>query len=96
MHIPNIARNTVLLTFGLLGLVHETVIRTGPERPVLIGAFLALCGLPAFLKADEKSSQIQEKKELTAQEQRQLQIEAAKQLIREGLEADMKRGKYSQ
>lgn len=37
-----------------MGLFYETVLTRG-ERPMLIGAFLALCGLPAFLRADEKA-----------------------------------------
>lgn len=94
MRFPTIARNTVLLGFGLAGLIHETVLRSGGERPVLIGAFLALCGLPAFLKADEKAMSNQAKEEMSEEEVQKARIEAAKQLIREGIEADKKRGKY--
>lgn len=94
MRFPKIARNTILLAFGLAGLIHETVIRSGTERPVLIGSFLALCGLPAFLKADEKAISNQAKEELSEEDIQRARIEAAKQLIREGIEEDRKRGKY--
>jgi hypothetical protein len=50
---PSISRDTVLFIAGLAGLVHETL-STGVERPILIAAFLAMMGLPLFLRADER------------------------------------------
>jgi allophanate hydrolase subunit 1 len=46
-------RTTVLLVAGLSGLAYETIAEHA-DRPTLIVAFLGLCGLPVFLKADEK------------------------------------------
>lgn len=43
----------MLLVAGLSGLGYETVVEHA-DRPTLIVAFLGLCGLPVFLKADER------------------------------------------
>ncbi len=51
--VVKIARTTVLLVAGLLGLAHETVVAEA-ERPTLVLGFLALCGLPVFLNKEEK------------------------------------------
>lgn len=49
-----VTRDLVVFVSGLLGIVHETVIHTGPERPTLIVLFGACLGLPAFLRLDER------------------------------------------
>lgn len=46
-------RDTVLFVAGILGIAHETL-QTGIERPALLAAFLAMMGLPLFLRADER------------------------------------------
>lgn len=51
-----IARTTVLLVAGLLGFSHELVISKA-ERPTLVLASLALCGVPYFLGKDEKDAE---------------------------------------
>jgi hypothetical protein len=48
-----ISRDTVLFVAGMVGLLHETL-SAGVERPILIAAFLAMMGLPLFLRADER------------------------------------------
>lgn len=48
-----VTRDTVLFVVGLLGIAHETL-SAGVERPVLLAAFLAMMGLPMFLRADER------------------------------------------
>lgn len=49
-----ISRDTILFIIGALGLFYETVLYHGAgERPTLIMAFLALMGIPLFLRADE-------------------------------------------
>lgn len=55
IHWPRVTRDTVLFVSGLLGILHETVIADS-ERPTLLFAFMAMVGLPAFLRADEKRS----------------------------------------
>lgn len=42
----------LLFTGGLAGVLHETVLRDGPERPTLLILFAAMLGLPAFLAGD--------------------------------------------
>lgn len=51
--LPRITRDGALFIGGLLGIAHETLIASS-ERPTLIFAFMAMVGLPAFLRADEK------------------------------------------
>jgi hypothetical protein len=48
-----ISRDGALFLTGLAGIVYETVIHTGPARGELILAFLAMTGVPAFLRLDE-------------------------------------------
>ena len=48
-------RTGVLFTFGLAGVVYETVV-VQADRPTLLILFGAMLGLPLFLKADEKST----------------------------------------
>lgn len=43
-------RTAGMFAIGALGIVHETVVRDA-ERPYLLGIFVALMGLPAFLPA---------------------------------------------
>jgi hypothetical protein len=45
----------MLFGVGLLGIAHETLIADA-ERPTLLFAFMAMVGLPAFLRADEKKT----------------------------------------
>jgi hypothetical protein len=47
-------RDAVLFLTGLGLIVHEAVIRVGPERPSFLLLFGGMVGLPAFLRADEK------------------------------------------
>lgn len=49
-----ISRDTVLFLIGLLGIVHETLLTSGPERPTLLLIFAAFMGLPLALGADRK------------------------------------------
>lgn len=48
-----ITRDLLMFTLGAVGFVHELLI-SHAERPYLIGACLALMGLPLALRADEK------------------------------------------
>lgn len=50
MKIPNlkIARSTVLLVVGILGIAYETIFQKVHD-PVLLVGFFAMCGLPLFL-----------------------------------------------
>lgn len=48
-----VTRDGTLFTVGLLGIAHETLI-SQVDRPTLLFAFMAMVGLPAFLRADEK------------------------------------------
>lgn len=48
-----ISRDLVLFVAGLLGILHETLLTNGVERPTLLLLFGAMCGLPLFLRADE-------------------------------------------
>lgn len=50
-----ITRDSVLFVFGLLGIAHETLLSSGVERPYLLLLFGAMCGLPLFLRADERN-----------------------------------------
>lgn len=50
---PKLTRDGVLFFVGLLGIGHETLI-SKVDRPTLLFAFMAMVGLPAFLRADEK------------------------------------------
>ena len=49
----NIARDTVLFVVGLLGVAHETLLRSA-DRPTLLLLFGAMIGLPAFISKDAK------------------------------------------
>lgn len=46
-------RDAALFISGLLGIYHETLV-TNYDRPVLLGAFLVMLGLPIPLRADER------------------------------------------
>lgn len=50
--IRSITRDTVMLTVGLLLIINEAVIRSGPERPYLLILFGGMVGLPSVLGAD--------------------------------------------
>jgi hypothetical protein len=52
--LPKLGRDGVLFFVGLLGIAHETLIADA-ERPTLLFAFMAMVGLPAFLRADERN-----------------------------------------
>lgn len=43
---------SVLYVFGLLGIIHETLV-ADIERPTLLLAFLAMIGLPTFLPSKD-------------------------------------------
>ena len=45
----------VILFFSGLGLLIAEANRSGVERPVLLAAFLAMMGLPLFLRADSRN-----------------------------------------
>jgi hypothetical protein len=47
-------RDALLFLTGLGLLIHELVIRTGPERPTVLLLLAGILGVPAFLRADEK------------------------------------------
>lgn len=50
------SQKQVLFAFGLLGFVHETVIYDGDSvRFALLVFFATMCGLPAFMKLDERT-----------------------------------------
>ena len=46
-------RSIILFVAGLAGIAYETIAEHG-ERPTLLLLFAAMCGLPAFLAADER------------------------------------------
>lgn len=48
-------RDFVLFVGGLAGVIHETVISRGSERPALLVVFAGMMGLPYFIRFDEKS-----------------------------------------
>jgi len=50
-----ITRDSVLFVVGILGIAHETLLSNGVERPYLLLLFGAMCGLPLFLRADERN-----------------------------------------
>lgn len=54
MTVRTIPRDTILFTFGLLGIIYETLAQGG-ERPTLLILFAGMVGLPAFLNSDEKA-----------------------------------------
>jgi len=45
-------RDILLFAGGLAGVIHETALRQGGERPTLLFLFAAMMGLPAFLAGD--------------------------------------------
>lgn len=45
-------RDILLFAGGLAGVLHETALRDGAERPTLLLLFAAMMGLPAFLAGD--------------------------------------------
>lgn len=47
-------RDGLLFLTGLGLLVHELVIRTGPERPTVLILLAGILGVPAFLRVDER------------------------------------------
>lgn len=49
----HIKRDLIMFTLGAFGFVHELVV-SNVERPYLIGACLALMGLPVALRYDER------------------------------------------
>lgn len=46
-----LSRDVVLFVAGLAGIFHETVV-VHAERPSLLLLFAAMCGLPAYLRAN--------------------------------------------
>lgn len=56
-------RDAVLFLTGLGLIVHEAVLRSGPERPTLLVLYAGMIGLPAFLRTgDARPSSRQEPK----------------------------------
>ena len=49
-------RDGALFLTGLGLIVHEAILRTGPERPTLLLLYAGMVGLPAFLRTDEKNA----------------------------------------
>lgn len=49
-------RDIVLFSAGLAGVAHETLLANLHERPTLLLLFATMMGLPAFLRADSRSS----------------------------------------
>lgn len=49
-----ITRDSVLFAVGLLGILHETLLHSGIERPTLTLVFAAFMGAPIFFRADER------------------------------------------
>ena len=54
-----IGRDTVLFLAGLVGIAEETLAQHA-ERPTLLILFGAMVGLPAFLRADERTKSASE------------------------------------
>lgn len=50
-----ISRDSILFLVGIIGIIHE-VFLTSLDRPDVLILFLALVGLPAFLRGDEKTN----------------------------------------
>lgn len=48
-------RDFVLFVGGLAGVLHETLLSEGAERPYLLVVFAGMMGLPYFIRFDEKS-----------------------------------------
>ena len=63
-----ITRDGILFVFGLAGIVYETVINNG-DNPTLLILFGAMCGLPAFLHADELTNKRAAPKEVEPPEE---------------------------
>ena len=63
-----ITRDGTLFVFGLAGIVYETVINNG-DNPTLLILFGAMCGLPAFLHADELANKRAAPKEVEPPEE---------------------------
>lgn len=49
-----VGRDSVLFLVGIGGIINEAFIRTGDPRTELLILFAGMCGLPAFLRVDEK------------------------------------------
>ena len=52
-HWPRISRDGFLFIAGMAGIIHETIF-TKIDRPTLLFAYMAMVGLPAFLRSDER------------------------------------------
>lgn len=53
-------RDVTLFLTGIGLIVHEAVLREGPERPTLLVLYAGMVGLPVFLRGDEKERQTEE------------------------------------
>lgn len=49
-----ITRDLVLFAVGVGLIVNEAVLRSGPERPSLLVAYMAMVGAPTVLRYDER------------------------------------------
>jgi hypothetical protein len=47
-------RDVALFVGGMAGVAWETLSTTADARPILVGVFAAMMGLPLFLRSDEK------------------------------------------
>lgn len=48
-----ITRDLVMFGTGLLLVIHESVLRSGPERPTLLLLYAGMMGLPTVIWADQ-------------------------------------------
>jgi hypothetical protein len=51
---PKLTRDSIIFATGIFGIVHEAFIRNGDVRTELLLLFATMCGLPVFLRADER------------------------------------------
>lgn len=51
---PKVTRDSLIFVVGLGGIINESFIRSGDPRMELLILFASMCGLPAFLRFDEK------------------------------------------
>lgn len=48
-----ITRDLLMFSTGLLLVIHEAVLRSGPERPTLLLLYAGMMGLPTVIWADQ-------------------------------------------
>lgn len=52
-----LTRDTTLFIAGLVIILNEALVRSGPPRSELLTVGAVMVGLPAFLRADERRSE---------------------------------------